>query len=120
MRRWYLLLALPFLGLARRPRPVGHHAQVAYATLALGSAMALFHYPHAPTAVLSSRSQDVVRRNMSLLPAWTFLLGLMALLGYMAIAQRTCSRATCGPWAWCSAPGSRPRRTSRLSGSCRS
>jgi solute:Na+ symporter, SSS family len=28
----------------------------------------------------------VVRRNMSLLPAWTFLLGLMALLGYMAIA----------------------------------
>src|SRR5919109_1939916 len=37
-------------------------------------------------AVLSSRSQDVVRRNMSLLPAWTFLLGLMALFGYMAIA----------------------------------
>src|SRR5919198_1707230 len=61
-------------------------AQVAYATLALGSAMALFLYPHALTAVLSSRSQDVVRRNMSLLPAWTFLLGLMALFGYMAIA----------------------------------
>jgi SSS family solute:Na+ symporter len=59
---------------------------VAYATLALGSAMALFLYPHALTAVLSSRSQDVVRRNMSLQPAWTFLLGLMALLGYMAIA----------------------------------
>ena len=59
---------------------------MAYATLALGSAMALFLYPHAITAVLSSRSQDVVRRNMSLLPAWTFLLGLMALLGYMAIA----------------------------------
>jgi SSS family solute:Na+ symporter len=61
-------------------------AHVAYATLALGSAMALFLYPHALTAVLSSRSQDVVRRNMSLLPAWTFLLGLMALFGYMAIA----------------------------------
>ena len=61
-------------------------AQAAYATLALGSAMALFLYPHALTAVLSSRSQDVVRRNMSLLPAWTFLLGLMALFGYMAIA----------------------------------
>src|ERR687896_273071 len=61
-------------------------AHVAYATLALGSAMALFLYPHALTAVLSSRSQDVVRRNMSLLPAWTFLLGLMELLGYMAIA----------------------------------
>ena len=64
----------------------GADAQVAYATLALGSAMALFLYPHALTAVLSSRSQDVVRRNMSLLPAWTFLLGLMALLGFMAIA----------------------------------
>ena len=36
--------------------------------------------------MVSSRSQDVVRRNMSLLPAWTLLLGLMALLGYMAIA----------------------------------
>jgi solute:Na+ symporter, SSS family len=66
--------------------PSGADAQVAYATLALGSAMALFLYPHALTAVLSSRSQDVVRRNMSLLPAWTFLLGLMALFGYMAIA----------------------------------
>src|SRR5215218_10339473 len=66
--------------------PSGADAQVAYATLALGSAMALFLYPHALTAVLSSRSQDVVRRNMALLPAWTFLLGLMALLGYMAIA----------------------------------
>lgn len=61
-------------------------AQVAYASLALGSAMALFLYPHALTALLSSRSKDVVRRNMSLLPAWTLLLGLMALLGYMAIA----------------------------------
>jgi solute:Na+ symporter, SSS family len=61
-------------------------AHVAYATLALGSAMALSLYPHALTAVLSSQSQDVVRRNMSLLPAWTLLLGLMALLGYMAIA----------------------------------
>jgi SSS family solute:Na+ symporter len=66
--------------------PSGADAHLAYATLALGSAMALFLYPHALTAVLSSRSQDVVRRNMSLLPAWTFLLGLMALLGYMAIA----------------------------------
>jgi solute:Na+ symporter, SSS family len=66
--------------------PSGSDAHVAYATLALGSAMALFLYPHALTAVLSSRSQDVVRRNMSVLPAWTLLLGLMALFGYMAIA----------------------------------
>src|ERR671937_1754971 len=61
-------------------------AQQAYATLALGSALALFLYPHSVTGVLSSRSADVVRRNSVVLPAYTFLLGLIALLGYMAIA----------------------------------
>jgi solute:Na+ symporter, SSS family len=34
--------------------PSGADAHVAYATLALGSAVALFLYPHALTAVLSS------------------------------------------------------------------
>jgi SSS family solute:Na+ symporter len=62
-------------------------AQVAYATLAFGSALALFLYPHAITAVLSSKSAQTVRRNTALLPAYTFLLGLVALLGYMAIAR---------------------------------
>jgi solute:Na+ symporter, SSS family len=61
-------------------------AQTAYATLALGSALALFMYPHVITGALSSKSQDVVRRNMSLLPAYSLLLGLIALLGYMTIA----------------------------------
>ena len=58
----------------------------AYATLALGSALALFLYPHTLTGVLSANSRKVVRRNAALLPAYTLLLGLMALLGYMAIA----------------------------------
>ena len=58
----------------------------AYATLALGSAMALFIYPHSVTGVLSSRRGDVVRRNMALLPAYSLLLGLLALLGYMTLA----------------------------------
>src|SRR4051812_38754639 len=39
-------------------------AQIAYATLALGSAFALFMYPHAITGTLSSGSAKVVRRNM--------------------------------------------------------
>lgn len=56
-----------------------------YSSLVLGSALALFLYPHAITAVLGSRSQHIVKRNMSILPAYTFLLGLIALLGYMAI-----------------------------------
>jgi SSS family solute:Na+ symporter len=61
-------------------------AQTAYATLALGSALALFLYPHAITGTLSAKSQDVVRRNMMILPAYTLMLGAIALFGYMAIA----------------------------------
>jgi SSS family solute:Na+ symporter len=68
--------------------PKGADAQIAYATLAFGSALALFLYPHAITAVLSSKSAQTVRRNTALLPAYTFLLGLVALLGYMAIARQ--------------------------------
>jgi SSS family solute:Na+ symporter len=61
-------------------------AQWAYASLALGSAMALFLYPHALTGALSSKSANTVRRNAALLPAYSLVLGLIALLGYMAIA----------------------------------
>ncbi len=57
-----------------------------YATLALGSAMALFMYPHSITGVLASKSRNVIRRNAAILPAYSFLLGLIALLGFMAIA----------------------------------
>jgi solute:Na+ symporter, SSS family len=60
-------------------------AQVAYATLAMGSAMALFLYPHALTASLSASSAQTLRRNAAVLPAYSFLLGLIALLGYMAL-----------------------------------
>jgi len=57
-----------------------------FATLALGSAMAAFMYPHTMTGVMSSSSGDVVRKNAILLPAYTILLGLIALLGYMGLA----------------------------------
>ncbi len=60
-----------------------------YATLALGSAMALFMYPHSITAVLSSKDRNVIRRNASILPAYSFVLGLLALLGFVAIAAGT-------------------------------
>ena len=58
----------------------------AYATLALGSALALFMYPHAITGVFAARKRNVIRRNMALLPAYSLVLGLVALLGYMALA----------------------------------
>ena len=57
-----------------------------YSTLALGSALALFLYPHAITGTLASNSQNTIRRNAAFLPAYSFLLGLIALFGYMAIA----------------------------------
>jgi solute:Na+ symporter, SSS family len=61
----------------------------AYATLAFGSAMALFMYPHAITAVLSARSRRVIRRNTAILPTYSLMLGLLALLGFAAIAKKT-------------------------------
>ena len=59
----------------------------AFATLALGSAFALFLYPHSITGVLSSSSRDVIRRNAAYLPAYSFLLGLLALTGFMALVM---------------------------------
>lgn len=56
----------------------------AYMTLALGSAMALFLYPHATTGIFAAKSGRVVRRNMALLPVYTVLLGFVMMLGYMA------------------------------------
>jgi SSS family solute:Na+ symporter len=57
-----------------------------FSTLALGSALALFIYPHSITALLASRSRRTIRRTLTALPAYSLLLGLLALLGYMAIA----------------------------------
>jgi solute:Na+ symporter, SSS family len=73
-----LLLASPGAG------TLGEYS--AYITLALGSAMALFLYPHAMTGILSASSGHVIRRNAAALSAYSFVLGLIALLGYMAIA----------------------------------
>ncbi|MGW6503342.1 monocarboxylate uptake permease MctP [Nonomuraea angiospora] len=63
--------------------------QLQYVTLAFGSALALFLYPHSLTGVLASKNRNVIKRNMSALPAYSFVLGLIALLGFMAIAAGT-------------------------------
>ncbi|HVA44718.1 MAG TPA: hypothetical protein VNF50_14645, partial [Acidimicrobiales bacterium] len=52
----------------------------------LGSAMALFMYPHAITGVLASKERETIRRNTAFLPLYSLALSLIALLGYMAIA----------------------------------
>jgi solute:Na+ symporter, SSS family len=62
------------------------NAQVlGYSTLAFGSAAALFLYPHSITALLAARSRNTIKRNMVALPAYSLVLALLALLGYMAI-----------------------------------
>lgn len=57
-----------------------------YATLALGSALAAFMYPHTLTGIFAAKSANTIRKNAVFLPAYTLLLGLIALLGYMAHA----------------------------------
>ncbi|MEU1674470.1 monocarboxylate uptake permease MctP [Streptomyces roseifaciens] len=76
----------PETGKPRGSLVSGPDAQWAYATLALGSAMALFLYPHSVTAVLSSKGRNVIRRNTTILPLYSLMLGLLAMLGFMAIA----------------------------------
>jgi SSS family solute:Na+ symporter len=73
-----LLLAVP-----------GEHttgAYSGYATLALGSALALFLYPHSMTAILSANSGHAIRRNAAILPGYSFMLGLLAMVGLFVIA----------------------------------
>lgn len=72
-----LLLAAP------GPNTTGSYG--AYATLALGSALALFLYPHSLTGILSASSGHAIRRNAALLPGYSFMLGLLALIGFFAI-----------------------------------
>ncbi|MGH3870635.1 MAG: monocarboxylate uptake permease MctP [Pseudonocardiaceae bacterium] len=65
---------------------LGVDNQLQYVTLILGSALAAFLYPHVLTGGLPARSRDVIKRNMVALPAYSLLLGLIALLGLVAIA----------------------------------
>ncbi|WP_295557338.1 monocarboxylate uptake permease MctP [uncultured Hyphomicrobium sp.] len=59
---------------------------IPYITVALGSAMALFIYPHSLTGILSASSGDAIKRNAIALPAFSVVLGLVGLLGVMAHA----------------------------------
>ncbi|MEO8945287.1 MAG: sodium:solute symporter [Gemmatimonadaceae bacterium] len=77
----HIFAAVPKQKLILAPAQYG-----SYASLALGSALALFLYPHSITGVLSSDSRSVIKRNAAFLPAYSLLLGLIALLGFMALA----------------------------------
>jgi len=81
----------------------------AFATLALGSALALFVYPHAVTGVFAAKRRNVIRRNAAMLPAYSLVLGLIALFGYMA-------RATPAVNAGVKAGGGNPQLSSWFAG----
>jgi solute:Na+ symporter, SSS family len=67
--------------------------QFDFAALALGSAVALFLYPHAITGTLASKSRTAIKRNMIYLPLYSVLLALIALFGYMAVDDKTTAAA---------------------------
>ena len=64
-----------------------------FASLALGSAVALFLYPHAITGTLAAKKRNAVKRNMIYLPMYSVLLALIALFGYMAVADPVTAKA---------------------------
>ncbi|WP_269467410.1 monocarboxylate uptake permease MctP [Arthrobacter dokdonensis] len=79
----------PATGKVPGPFIPGADSYAAYATLALGSAMALFMYPHSITGVLATKSRNTIRKNAAVLPLYSLVLGFLALLGYVAIAAGT-------------------------------
>ena len=105
---------VPAAGLTLAPQQVGP-----YITLALGSAMALFMYPHALTGTLAASSGRAIRFNTMTLPAYSLTLGLIALLGMMAIAAEREGRLAAGRGAAARAYG-RSRIGSQASASPRS
>jgi SSS family solute:Na+ symporter len=58
----------------------------AYATLVLGSALALYLYPHAINGVLSAESAKKLRTSTGLLPLYGIGLAIMALMGVLVYA----------------------------------
>ncbi len=87
---WAHVFATSAARLASRPHPssiyLAPSQYFTYATMAFGSALSLFIYPHSITSVLAARSREVIRRNAALLPIYSLLLGLLALLGYCALS----------------------------------
>ena len=87
---WAHIFSAAQTALAAKPKPssiiLPPSQYFAYSSLALGSALALFIYPHSVTSVLSAKSANVIRRNCALLPLYSLLLTFIALLGYCALA----------------------------------
>src|SRR5262249_52984876 len=66
---------------------LGVNGQLGYLTLIIGSALAIFAYPHALTAVLAAKDRATIRRNATAMPIYALALAVMAMLGFFAISQ---------------------------------
>jgi solute:Na+ symporter, SSS family len=95
---WSHVFAASSAALAARPKPSSIYLTqpqyFSYATMALGSALSLFIYPHSITSVLAAKSKRVLRRNAALLPVYSLLLGLLAMLGFCALAAGIVTKDT--------------------------
>lgn len=58
-----------------------------FLTLVIGSALAIFAYPHALLGMLAAKDRATVRRNAAALPVYCMALALMAMLGFFALAR---------------------------------
>jgi solute:Na+ symporter, SSS family len=66
---------------------LGDGEELSFITLVIGSALAIFVYPHALTGILAAKDRGTVKRNSAALPIYCLALGVMALLGFFALAQ---------------------------------
>ncbi len=93
---WHHIFSASSVALATRSKPSGillpRVSYFAYASMIFGSSLAQCTYPHLITGTLAAKSRAVIRRNMALLPIYTLLLGLLALLGYCALASGVASK----------------------------
>ncbi|MEU8975219.1 sodium:solute symporter [Streptomyces monashensis] len=69
-----------------QPFGVPPHSFSAYATLAVGSALAQLMYPQVLLVAMASRSKHTLRAATTYLPAWSMTLGLWAFFGMAALA----------------------------------
>jgi SSS family solute:Na+ symporter len=61
--------------------------QIAYLTLAVGSGLSIYAYPHALTGILAAKDRATIRRNAGALPIYVIAIGLLAMLGFFAIEK---------------------------------
>ncbi|MBV9228517.1 MAG: sodium:solute symporter [Chloroflexi bacterium] len=61
---------------------------LAFSTLAIGTSLSLFLFPHNMTGMLCTNSRKVLQRNAALLPLYTILNIFFTLLGFAAFAAQ--------------------------------